>query len=459
MSNIMSSITVRLSTITNHISGIGRCILPIVSLLIIAGYNMSRAAVPSRTLASVASPAVINDTIRTEHVGVDSTEIRLAVEFKIDSFSILPDYSDNAVALDSLQRVIARAVTDPDFSISDIVVAGAASPDGNYNYNMRLARQRMQALGKYIRNNYTLPEGISVEEGDSFVAWPDFRKSVSDSDLPEGEIVLKLASKGSDNSISDTHQRLRNLRLLDKGKVWKNLANDIFPKLRTAVSITLATETIRHITEEIVTLPADTIAVEPESVSEPAEDSIAPEEPVTIEAPLCGRRWHLETNALEWALAISNIGGEYDFANRWSVALSLHYSAWNYGKSTRKFRTFIFRPEARYWFRDCHKGFFLDAHLQMAAYNFALPSWKYRIQDVDGKNPALGGGIGVGYRVPISKNGHWSFQTQLGIGVYHLKYDRFKNRANGPRVDTRSRVWAGIDNFAISIVYNFNPKQ
>lgn len=158
-------------------------------------------------------------------------------------------------------------------------------------------------------------------------------------------------------------------------------------------------------------------------------------------------------------MAITNITGEYDFAPKWSAALSLHYSAIDYGKVTRRFRTFIFRPEARLWLGKCHSGLFFDAHVQMAAYNFALPSWKYRIQDVAGKNPALGGGIGIGYRLEFGGNGHWAAQAQLGVGVYHLYYNRYENRDNGQLVDTRRRAWAGIDNFAISAVYHFKSSR
>ena len=128
--------------------------------------------------------------------------------------------------------------------------------------------------------------------------------------------------------------------------------------------------------------------------------------------------------------------GEYDFGCHWSVGLSLYYSGWNYAKATRKFRAFIFRPELRWWPGEGHRGLFVDGHIQMAAYNFALPGWEYRIQDVGGRHPALGGGIGA--------------------GVYHLEYNRFVNEENGALVDRRERTFFGLDNVSVSVVYNFN---
>ncbi|MCM1336604.1 MAG: DUF3575 domain-containing protein [Candidatus Amulumruptor caecigallinarius] len=185
----------------------------------------------------------------------------------------------------------------------------------------------------------------------------------------------------------------------------------------------------------------------------------APEETLTESAAsstgsTCG--WTLSTNAVEWGMFISNISGGYNFGRSWTAALSLHYSGINYMTSRRKFRTFIVRPEMRWWPRAGYTGFFIDAHLEMAYYNFALTSRRYRIQDRDGSHPALGGGLGVGYRLRLG-SGRWALEGQVGAGVYHLDYDRFYNRPNGQYVDTRRRTWFGIDNVALSIVYNFNP--
>lgn len=187
------------------------------------------------------------------------------------------------------------------------------------------------------------------------------------------------------------------------------------------------------------------------------ESDFYPGEPTASAAACslcCPESWRLSTNAVAWGMAITNLGVECDLARRWSVALSLYYSGWNYLKETRKFRTFIVRPEARYWFADGHRGFFAEGHFELAYYNFALPSWKYRIQDRDGRHPALGGGIGLGYRLPL-RNPQWAVEAQVGAGVYHLSYDRFENRPDGPLHDTRTKTWFGVDNVSVGISFNF----
>lgn len=347
-------------------------------------------------------------------------------------------------------------------SLDSVHVWGTASPDGRVNSNLALADRRMNSLADYLSDSVGVPSDLIVRRG-SLVSWDEFRAIAAEGKIPMSQRVYQIASTGSDNSQADVSRRMARLKSLDNGRVWRVLARDIFPRLRRGAVVSITTR-------ETVTPPAapDT-AITSEPAPEPEPDPEPEPEPEPIEvietlpaAPRtltssCTRGWHISTNVPALGMAIANISGHYDFACRWSAALSLYYSGWNYGTSTRKFRTFIFRPEVRYWLRDGHSGLFVDGHLSMAAYNFAMPSWHYRVQDVDGDHPALGVGIGIGYRLPLGLSGRWAVEAQLGAGLYHLRYDRFENRPNGPLVDTRSRTWAGIDNFAISVVYNFNP--
>ena len=109
----------------------------------------------------------------------------------------------------------------------------------------------------------------------------------------------------------------------------------------------------------------------------------------------------------------------------------------------------------RYWFNESNQKFFVGAHFGYAQYNIAIDG-DYRYQDHNGTSPALGGGISVGYRMPISKNNKWHIEFTLGAGVYGLHYDKFYNVHNGKLVDTYRKTYWGIDNAAISISYRFD---
>ncbi|MDE6332116.1 MAG: DUF3575 domain-containing protein, partial [Muribaculaceae bacterium] len=337
-------------------------------------------------------------------------------------------------------------------SLRAVHVWGTASPDGCFTANQALANRRRNSLAEYLCESVGIPSELIVHR-DGLVSWSEFRAIASEGGIPMSQHVYKIASAGNDSSRIDVSRRMSRLKALDNRRVWRVLSRDIFPRLRSGAVVVVTTR-------EAATSPAGS-GMAPVSASEP-EPEPEPETSQTIIGETlttptsCIRGWHLSTNIPALGMAIANLSGHYDFACRWSAALSLYYSGWNYGTTTRKFRTFIIRPEVRYWMGYNHNGLFVDGHLSMVAYNYAMPSWRYRIQDADGKHPALGGGIGIGYRLSFGPARQWAVEAQLGVGLYHLRYDRFENRTNGPLVDTRSRTWGGIDNFAVSVVYNFN---
>lgn len=343
--------------------------------------------------------------------------------------------------------------------IQRVTVYGTASPEGTRGHNNDLSLRRARSMAAYIAERTSVPREMFVTKGLG-EDWSTLQATLTEY-LTDNDLVHVIAIINSTKRYDERERELRKVT-----RIWNTLFEQQFPTLRRAWIIALKAngdtlnfvythDPLELVEEDIAVPEADPIAdVE---VNEEAEVvapvvAVAPE----VVAPCAGGR-HLTSNALEWALAIANLRGEYDFACRWSAGVSLHYSAWNYASATRKFRTFIFRPEVRYWFGQNHHGLFVDVHLQMAAYNFALPGRTYRIQDVGGKQPALGGGFGAGFRLPLSRNGRWSAEGAIGVGVYRLHYDRFLNRPNGMLFDTPApRAWAGIDNVSLSIVYNFN---
>src|SRR5690554_7135701 len=117
----------------------------------------------------------------------------------------------------------------------------------------------------------------------------------------------------------------------------------------------------------------DTIKIEPivEAV-EIVPDTTAIIETVIPEIEEWNRKLHLKTNAIGLGMAIANVAAEVDLAKHWSFTLPVYYSAWDYFKSTIKFRTFALQPEFRYWLSEENDGFFAGAHFGLAYYNFAF---------------------------------------------------------------------------------------
>ncbi len=170
------------------------------------------------------------------------------------------------------------------------------------------------------------------------------------------------------------------------------------------------------------------------------------------------RQLHVKTNAVGWAMLITNVGVEVDLAKHWSFNLPIYYSAWDYFKSTLKFRTFTVQPEVRYWLDEENEGWFAGAHFGFGYYNYALDG-DWRTQDHNRETPSLGGGLSLGYRKAFGKEDRWRMEFSLGGGVYASHYDKFINKPNGLLVSDHQKTWFGIDQISVSIGYTFDLKK
>lgn len=381
------------------------------------------------------------------------TEIR--VDFRVNSASIDRAYGKNTERLSEISSFLQRIEQDSTLTIVEVSFCGSASPEGSYQLNHKLARARLETLEDIVRREVELPDSI-ITRDDSYISWEYLKEKVVESDMPQKQAVLDIIAQ--EPQLVDypggrhIDHRIVKLQKLDGGKVWRQLHTLYFERMRNAcvIFITYKREIIQPI--ETVVPP-----MKVEVLQKPEVDSIIiPEPDVTTED--WTRRLYLKTNAIGLGLAISNIGAEVDLAKHWSFAVPVYYSALNYFTSTIKFRTLAVQPEFRYWFKEDNQRFFVGAHFGYAQYNIAVDG-DYRIQDHNGTSPALGGGISVGYRMPISKNNKWHIEFTLGAGVYGLHYDKFYNVNNGKLVDTYRKTYWGIDNAAVNISYRFDLKK
>jgi hypothetical protein len=385
--------------------------------------------------------------------------MEVCVDFRVNKTNLDSSFSDNAIRVQEIISFLQEIRQDSTVRIVEVSFCGAASPEGSYQLNRQLAQGRLSSLEKLVRQEVEIPDSV-ITRNDSYIPWDILKSLVKDSELTHKEEVLAILEEESrlvDYHHPNTHidNRIVKIKQLDEGRVWQQINRQFFSSMRNACTV-------------IVTY-RDELQTDPEVISQPVESEVKTESepaPVVVPEPepvpeiITGtegwnRQLHVKTNAIGLAMAIANAGVEVDLAPHWSFTLPVYYSAWDYFKSTIKFRTFAVQPEFRYWFSENNHKFFIGAHFGYAQYNIAVDG-NYRYQDHDGKSPALGGGISVGYRMPISKNDKWHIEFTLGAGAYRLHYDRFYNVNNGKLMDTHKKTYCGVDNAAVNISYRFN---
>lgn len=379
------------------------------------------------------------------------TEIR--VDFRVNSIVIDSAYSDNTAHVQEIIDFLRNVSQDSTLTLLEVSFCGAASPEGSYQLNRKLARGRLDALEKVVRNAIEINDSI-ITRDDSYISWEYLREQVEQSDIPQKQAILeiidmepKLMDYPGNRHID---HRVFKLQSLDKGRVWRNLLDNYFNRMRNAYAVFIVYKEMIPPTPEPVSVP------EPVDVPEPEASPVD-----TIEVPEVeewSRKLHLKTNAIGLGMGIVNAAAEIDLAKHWSFTLPVYYSALNYFTSTIKFRTLAVQPEVRYWLSDDNSGFFAGAHFGLASYNIAVDG-DYRYQDHNENSPAIGGGLSVGYRMPISADKKWNMEFSLGAGVYDLYYDKFMNTpntSNGLLVESVKKTYWGVDQVAVTFTYKFD---
>lgn len=408
--------------------------------------------------------ALIFLLLGTSYTHSQERNTEISVDFRVNSTQIDSGYRDNAERISELISFLRQVQTDKTTSIVNISFCGAASPEGSYELNKMLARKRMESLEKLIRSKVEIPDSV-ITYNDSYIPWEYLSSLVNASDISHKDEILKIIDE--EVKIVDyiggrsIDNRILKLQKLDGGKVWQEMLRRFFSSMRNAcvIFVTFRAEPLPKI-EPVIAEVDSVYTIEWTPALPLLLDSIQPVKQVPI-----AEQWHrtlsVKTNTLGWALAITNAGVEIDLCKHWSFNLPVYYSAWDYFSETIKFRTLAIQPEIRYWFTEknlCNDGWYLGAHFGLAYYNIATDG-EYRTQDHDGTSPALGGGLAVGYRMPISKNNRWKMEFSIGAGAYKLHHDKFRNYQNGLLVSTEKKTYFGIDQASVSFSYTFDLKR
>ena len=388
------------------------------------------------------------------------------MSFRLGVDVIDPDLDNNEAQLQSLRQLalfIEEARRTQNVVITSLQLDAATSLEDGYDINVGLAAGRLKSLESFIKYIIDVPDEV-ISYNTGYIPWNMLAEYVRSSDLAQKEKILEIIAEPEElvayGESARIDNRILKLRSLDNGAVWSRLAADVFPDMRYAratITYTVSDKVlpVDESDEDVECIGVVTIIeespVEQELNQEPASQPVADDFS-------CQRHGFVKTNVVGWGMAMVNAAAEFDFAPHWSAELSAYYSAWNYFANDLKFRTLTLRPEVRYWPSECNERWYVGAHFGLGWYNFAFKG-DYRFQDHDGNTPALGGGLSVGYRMPLSRNHRWHIEFGVSGGIYHLDYDKFLNVPNGRLVGRVHKTYYGLDGVSVSVAYRFGLKK
>lgn len=368
-------------------------------------------------------------------------EETLVVYYRTGSAWFIPQLRDNGVRTERFFNDISLLQNMPGVKVSKFELIGSCSPDGTKEYNDFLGNRRSMLFYERFSKELNCPINTITFRNESEDWGTVARFTADDHAIALRKEAVREIEKGEPGII-------RRLKSLDGGKTYQKICERIFPEVRTlTVKVTFDMSACIHPVE----LDEVLIVTDPAPLYNNPYEQIVPHMEInTFPVALT-----LKTNAAGWLMGISNLAIECDVAKNLAINLPVYYSGWNTRYLTFDFKGLIIQPELRFYVPKTH-GFYVAAHAGIAWFN-CNGGGDFRYQNTGWKRPTYGGGLNIGYRLPLKKNSGWKVEIGLGAGVYDVNYDVFYNEENGPYVASNQySLYYGFDQAHVSFMYSFD---
>ena len=312
-----------------------------------------------------------------------------------------------------------------------ILGRATASPEGPYDNNVRLSRERRASMDELLKSY-----GINTNRIRYDVVAEDYPLLHTlmwlqhDEKLP---VVDSLIKRYEGNQA----QLKKAMKAYDGGRLWKYILKRYFPKLRAV--------RIMAIDEKLVDVPQlSELASNWNLLGFPTETKPN----IHVELPILAqpRRELLsvKTNLLfdfaympgyDRFCPIPNVAVEYyPLHGHFTYGASFDGPWWQNYKAHKYFQLRNYQLHTRYYFRNgdialrkpgegaAFKGFFVSAYAHAYLYNICFGEKR------GWEGEGWGAGLGIGYVVPLSKKEHWRLEFGLQAGYFQTDYDPYQWR-------------------------------
>lgn len=149
------------------------------------------------------------------------------INYQVAKYDLLVDFGNNRQVLMDLDEVIDRLQNDPNLTITWRSVVGYASPEGNFDSNLALSRNRAKAFLDYLQKNYRW-DTDAISSAGRGEDWDGLRQAVLElGGFPDQQQIVSII-----DGTTDIARRKQQLRALSGGTTYKRLLEEVYPPLR-----------------------------------------------------------------------------------------------------------------------------------------------------------------------------------------------------------------------------------
>ena len=356
-----------------------------------------------------------------------------SVVFKVSKW----DLPAEDKTLHELHDSVLPRISRDSLRIVRVKMRGAASPEGPEKFNRFLSQQRQKALYDFVAEQLQLPQGDSLlletatEDYDYL-----YKRMMQDGD-PDFGRVKHLFDEYMPRLEYDRLKRA--LRSIDGGRLWRRLLTTYFPSLRAARLVIVCQRKPEPKPEPIVVVePVKPVEVREPAKPEPWVERYPRREMLSVKTNLLFYGVYMPSGYNRWC-PIPNIAIEYyPLKGHFTYGASIDFPWWQDYHAYKYFQIRNYQLETRYYLRSgnidrrpegkgaAFRGLYLQAYGNLGLFGICFDAKRGWVGE------GIGGGIGIGYVLPLTRKGHWRLEFQLQAGIFHCKYDpyQYENTVN-----------------------------
>ena len=360
----------------------------------------------------------VNTTNTGSNIGSEVGEP--IVYYSLNEDFIRPDYMGNTANL----REIHRILSNPANRDKELVIEGAASPEGPISINNRLGKSRAQNLADWVIGQFPDLEGRVVirSKGED---WEGLRVQVEKNTSFDAQAKQEIL-----DIIDSDKTPVQKEAALKAHRAYGIVEKECFPYIRYAkfggfqpvkedkpeekveepVLPTIENPEIQEVTDSTVVVPVqDSLAVDTPKVEK--EDKIVKEEKAEdVVKPFIA----VGTNLLYDLLITPNFNVEVPIGKHWSVLAEYTFPWFVTPGNDRAWEMLKWDIEPRFWFKGNNRnadkaltGMFVGLDITAGYYDIEPHHKGYQ-----GEFNAIGVDLGYSWKL----NNNWRFDVAAGVG-------------------------------------------
>ena len=381
---------------------------------------------------------------------------RYNIFFRINSPVIDGDFQDNAKTIATMREDI-EATLQMDGSVPDsLLILSTASPDGGYEFNKRLARNRAASTEKLLLEMFPQFKDAHIKVEYLEEDWDGLRQVLrAHPEFPQREEMMAVIE--DDNDLQSKEYRLRALK-----QGWRYLVRNYIHSLRNS-SITLTVvmtddnKDDEYVVEEVKTRMVEIPAVQPDPVRFEAPPIVETLKRIPLEVKFTKTILAARTNLLAPGL---NFGVEVPIGWNWSVGVDYYYP-WAVSAENKWCGEMLgWFIDGKYWITgEKHKW---DINSKLKGHAIGLYGgvgyydYQKRTNGIQGEY--LDFGVDYTFAMPVA-NDKLRIAFNLGVGFIYTLYrpyypsSDFEDLIKEPGVKYRTTNFIGPTRASVSLVY------